>query len=156
MSTYKKKSDEFGYRVIQVDTTTILVCYAEKINLSKIREMSRDTDIDDFHRIRPQNIGQVKRIVFTSAVQNIVLDDNEDGSISSLKSLFPEVNIVGFAKPENGLKQYHLGKNVFNKMNYIKIIGLEYIAEGDVGCFGSWKREDIKTINPSLNNICFE
>lgn len=150
-----KRSDEFGYRVIEVDIkVAILVCDAEKINLSNILKMSGNDDVDDSHRIRPTNISWVKRIVFTSAVQNIVLDDN--GSIDSLKSLFPGVNIVGFAKPENGLKQYHLGKNVFNKMNDIEIRGLEYIAAGDAGCFGSWKREDIKTINPSLNNICFE
>lgn len=150
-----KRSDEFGYRVIEVDKkVAILVCDAEKINLSKIYEKSQNTDIGNSYRIRPTNISWVKRIVFTSAVQNIVLDDN--GSIDSLKSLFPGVNIVGFAKPENGLKQYHLGKNVFNKMNDIEIRGLEYIAAGDAGCFGSWKREDIKTINPSLNNICFE
>lgn len=150
----QKKSDEFGYRVIQVDNVAILVCDAEKINLSNILKMSGNDDVDDSHRIRSKNVSWVKRIVFTSAVQNIVLDDN--GSIDSLKSLFPGVNIVGFAKPENGLKQYHLGKNVFNKMNDIEIRGLEYIAAGDAGCFGSWKREDIKTINPSLNNICFK
>lgn len=150
----QKKSDEFGYRVIQVDNVAILVCDAEKINLSNILKMSGNDDVDDPYRIRPKNVSWVKRIVFTSAVQNIILDDN--GSIDSLKSLFPGVNIVGFAKPENGLKQYHLGKNVFNKMNDIEIRGLEYIAAGDAGCFGSWKRDDIKTINPSLNNICFK
>ena len=128
----QKKSDEFGYRVIQVDKeVAILVCDAEKINLSNILIMSGNDDVDDLHRIRPNNVSWVKRIVFTSAVQNIVLDDN--GSTDSLKSLFPGVNIVGFAKPEEGLKQYHLGKNVFNKVNDIEIIGLEYIAEGEAG-----------------------
>ena len=129
----QKKSDKFGYRVIQVDKeVAILVCDAEEINLKKIYETSQNTDIGNSYRIRPSKISWVKRIVFTSAVQNIVLDDN--GSTDSLKSLFPGVNIVGFAKPENGLKQYHLGKNVFNKMTDIEIIGSEYIVE-EGNCF---------------------
>lgn len=121
-----------GYRVIEVGNEAILVCDAEMINLESIYDKSRSSDIDSSCRILEDHINSVKKIVFTEEVKNIILSKKAD--TKNVKDLFPGVKIVGFAKPQNGSRQYHLGENVFAGVEGIEIIGSEYIVE-EGNCF---------------------
>ena len=102
------------------------------INLESIYDKSRSSDIDSSCRILEDHINSVKKIVFTEEVKNIILSKKAD--TKNVKDLFPGVKIVGFAKPQNGSRQYHLGENVFAGVEGIEIIGSEYIVE-EGNCF---------------------